>query len=388
MEPYKGIDLLDLESQLTDDERQIRDTIRQWVDNRAMPRVIPSFNDSVFPQDLIPEMADLGIFGAHINGYGCAGISPVAYGLMMQELERADSGFRSFASVQSSLAMTAIHEFGTEHQRERYLPEMAVGGLLGGFALTEADHGSDAAGMETIAEATPEGYRVNGSKYWITNATIADIVIVWAKLDGVVRGFIIDTKLPGVSTEEIHNKLSMRMSATGGLIFRDVLIDKDALLSGTKGIGSALQCLNSARYSIIWGVNGAAADCLQAVIGYTKEREQFGKPLAGFQLVQEKLADMAAELSKAQLLAYQLGRLKERGALHWSHISMAKFSNTQTALDIARTSRDLLGAAGITTDFSPMRHAMNLETVNTYEGTRHMHQLILGRHLTGLNAIN
>jgi len=307
---------------------------------------------------------------------------------MMQELERADSGFRSFASVQSSLAMTAIHEFGTEHQRERYLPEMAAGGLLGGFALTEADHGSDAAGMETIAEETPEGYRVNGSKYWITNATIADIVIVWAKLDGVVRGFIMDTKLPGVSTEEIHNKLSMRMSATGGLTFRDVLIGKDTLLSGTKGIGSALPCLNSARYSIIWGVNGAAADCLHATIGYTKEREQFGKPLAGFQLVQEKLADMAAELSKAQLLAYQLGRLKERGALHWSHISMAKFSNTQTALDIARTSRDLLGAAGITTDFSPMRHAMNLETVNTYEGTRHMHQLILGRHLTGLNAIN
>ena len=388
MEPYKGIDLLDLESQLTDDERQVRDTIRAWVETQAMASVVPSFNDAIFPQDLIPQMADLGIFGAHLDGYGCAGVGPVAYGLMMQELERADSGFRSFASVQSSLAMTAIHDFGTEEQRERCLPEMAAGRLLGGFGLTEADHGSDAAGMKTTAEATADGYRINGSKYWITNATTAGIIVVWAKLEGTVRGFIVDTTLPGVTSEEIHNKLSMRMSATGGLTFENVLVGEDALLAGTKGIGSALQCLNSARYSIIWGVNGAAADCLHTTIEYTKEREQFGKPLAGFQMVQEKLADMATELSKCQLLAYQLGRLKERGALHWSHISMAKFSNTQAALDIARTCRDLLGAAGITTDFSPMRHAMNLETVNTYEGTRHMHQLILGRHLTGLNAIS
>lgn len=388
MDPYKGVDLLDLESQLTDDERQVRDTIRHWVDSKAMPWVVPSFNDGTFPQGLIPEMADLGIFGAHLNGYGCAGVGPVSYGLMMQELERADSGFRSFASVQSSLAMTAIHDFGTEAQRERCLPEMAAGRLLGGFGLTEADHGSDAVGIETTAEATADGYCINGSKYWITNATIADVIVVWAKLEGTVRGFIVDTTLPGVTSEEIRNKLSMRMSATGGLTFENVLVGEDALLAGTKGIGSALQCLNSARYSIIWGVNGAAADCLHTTIEYTKEREQFGKPLAGFQMVQEKLADMATELSKCQLLAYQLGRLKERGALHWSHISMAKFSNTQAALDIARTCRDLLGAAGITTDFSPMRHAMNLETVNTYEGTRHMHQLILGRHLTGLNAIS
>jgi alkylation response protein AidB-like acyl-CoA dehydrogenase len=378
MEPYKGIDLLDFESLLTDDERQVRDTIRTWIEVDAMPLVVPSFNDATFPQDLISPMADLGIFGAHIDGYGCAGVGAVAYGLMMQELERADSGFRSFASVQSSLAMTAIHDFGSE----------AKGRLLGGFGLTEAEHGSDASGMETTAEATADGYRINGSKFWITNATIAGIIVVWAKLEGTVRAFLVDTTLPGVTTEEIHNKLSMRMSATGGLTFENVVVGENALLAGAKGIGSALQCLNSARYSIIWGVNGAAADCLHTTLEYTREREQFGKPLAGFQMVQEKLANMASELSKSQLLAYHLGRLKERGALHWSHVSMAKFSNTQVALDIARTCRDLLGAAGITTDFSPMRHSMNLETVNTYEGTRHMHQLILGRHLTGLNAIN
>ena len=388
MEPYRGIDLLGLESQLTDDERQVRDTVRDWVDREAMPLVVTHFNDATFPMELVPRMADLGIFGAHIEGYGCAGIGPVAHGLVMQELERADSGFRSFASVQGSLAMTAIHLFGSEEQRERYLPEMAAGRLLGAFALTEAEHGSDPSGMETHAVPVDGGYRLNGSKYWITNATIAGIAIVWAKLGDAVRGFLVDTGLDGVSTQDIHNKLSMRMSVTGGLAFDDVVVPEDCLLAGTRGLGSALQCLNAARYSIVWGVTGAAADCLHTAIEYTKVREQFGKPLAGFQLVQQKLADMASELSKAQLLAYQLGRLKAEGALHWSHVSMGKLSNTQAALDIARTSRDLLGAAGITDDFPPMRHAMNLETVNTYEGTRHMHQLILGRHLTGINALS
>ena len=388
MQPYQGIDLLHLEGQLTDDERQVRDTVREWIEREAIPAVVPAFNDAAFPTPLTAGMADLGIFGAHIDGYGCAGLGPIAYGLIMQELERADSGLRSFASVQSSLAMTTIHDFGSEAQRERYLPAMAAGTLIGAFALTEADHGSDPAGMETRAERVADGYRINGAKYWITNATVADIVIVWATLGDAVRAFVVDTGLPGVSTEDIRNKLSMRVSVTGGLTFENVIVPEDALLAGTSGVGSALQALNSARYSIIWGVNGAAADCLHTTIEYTKEREQFGKPLAGFQLVQEKLASMAAELSRSQLLAYQLGRLKAEGNLHWSQVSMAKFTNTQTALDIARTCRDLLGAAGITTDFSPMRHAMNLETVNTYEGTRHMHQLILGRHLTGLNAIS
>ena len=388
MEPYRGIDLLGLESQLTDDERQVRDTVRDWVDREAMPLVVPHFNDATFPMELVPRMAELGIFGAHIEGYGCAGLGPVAHGLVMQELERADSGVRSFASVQGSLAMTAIHLFGSEEQRERYLPEMAAGRLLGAFALTEAEHGSDPSGMETHAERVDGGYRLNGSKYWITNATVAGIAIVWAKLGDAVRGFLVDTGLDGVSRQEIHNKLSMRMSVTGGLTFDDVVVPEDCMLAGTRGLGSALECLNAARYSIVWGVTGAAADCLYTAIEYTKDREQFGKPLAGFQLVQQKLADMASELSRAQLLAYQLGRLKAEGRLHWSHVSMGKLSNTQAALDIARTARDLLGAAGITDDFPPMRHAMNLETVNTYEGTRHMHQLILGRHLTGINALS
>jgi glutaryl-CoA dehydrogenase len=388
MELYGGIDLLDLESQLTDDERQVRDTVRDWIEREAMPAVLPHFNEGTFPMELVPRMAELGIFGAHIEGYGCAGLGPIAYGLIMQELERADSGYRSFASVQSSLAMTAIHDFGTEAQRERYLPEMAAARLLGSFALTEADHGSDPSGMETNAVETSGGYRLNGAKYWITNATVAGIAVVWAKLRDEVRGFIVDTTLGGVSAEEIHNKLSMRMSVTGGLRFENVDLPSDALLPETRGLGSALQCLNAARYSIIWGVNGAAADCLHTAIEYTKGREQFGKPLAGFQLVQEKLANMASELARSQLLAYQLGRLKAAGKLHWSQVSMGKFSNTQVALDIARTCRDLLGAAGITDEFPPMRHAMNLETVNTYEGTRHMHQLILGRHLTGISAIS
>ncbi len=388
MEAYRGIDLLGLEAQLTDDERQVRDTVRAFVEREAMPLVVPHFRDGTFPMELVPSMAELGIFGAHIEGYGCAGVGPIAYGLIMQELERADSGLRSFASVQSSLAMTAVHLHGTEEQRQRYLPEMAAGRMLGAFALTEAGHGSDPAGMETHAVRDGQGYRINGSKYWITNATVAGVLVVWAKLDDEVRGFLVDPKLPGVATTEIPNKLSMRMSLTGGITLEDVLVPEESLLPGTRGIASALECLNSARYGIIWGTTGAAADCLQTAIEYTKQREQFGKPIAGFQMVQGKLADMAASLSQAQLLAYQLGRLKAEGRLHWSHVSMAKFSNVQTALDIARTCRDLLGAAGITDDFSPMRHAMNLETVSTYEGTRHMHQLILGRHLTGINAIS
>ncbi len=388
MEPYRGIDLLDIESQLTADERQVRDAVRSFVEAEALPAVVPHFREGTFPMGLIPRMGELGIFGAHIEGYGCAGLGPIAYGLIMQELERADSGYRSFASVQSSLAMTAIHLFGTEEQRERCLPEMAAGRLLGAFALTEADHGSDPSGMETRAVKVGDGYKINGAKMWITNAGIADVVVVWAKLDDTVRGFLVPASLPGVAREDIHNKLSMRMSVTSGISFDQVLVGDDALLPGTRGLASALECLNAARYSIIWGVCGAAADALHTAIEYTKAREQFGRPLASFQLVQEKLADMATALSKAQLLALQIGRLKAEGKLHWSHVSMGKYSNTKVALDIARTCRDLLGAAGITDDFSPMRHAMNLETVHTYEGTQHMHQLILGRRITGLNAIS
>lgn len=387
MEPFSGIDLLRIEDSLTDDEVQVRNAVRDFVNGEAMPAVRQHFSQGTFPTELIPIMGELGIFGAHIEGYGCAGLSSVGYGLIMQELERADSGYRSFASVQSSLAMSAIHLFGSEAQREQYLPSMAKGQTLGAFALTEADHGSDPSGMQTEVTRTSAGLRLNGSKHWITNAGIADIIVVWAQFDGEVRGFLVDTKYPGVTTENIENKLSMRMSVTSSVGFSDVAIDETHLLPKTKGLGSALACLNAARYSIIWGVTGAAADCLHTALQYTAEREQFGKPLAGFQMVQEKLATMATELSKAQLLAYHLGRLKDAGKLHWSHVSMGKYSSTRVALEIARHCRDLLGAAGITDDLSPMRHSMNLETVHTYEGTEHMHLLILGRHLTGLNAI-
>ncbi|MCH7607550.1 MAG: acyl-CoA dehydrogenase family protein [Chloroflexi bacterium] len=385
---YQPIDLLDLDSQLTGEERQVRDAVRSFVEREALPVVNDNFRAGTFPMDLVPALAGLGIFGAPIEGYGCAGVGPIAHGLISRELERADSGFRSFSSVQSSLAMGAIHLHGSEEQRQRYLPEMAAGRILGAFGLTEADHGSDPASMETRAVAAGGGYEITGSKHWITNGGIADIMVVWAKLDDTVRGFIVDTKLPGFSAHEIDNKLSMRISVTSAVGLDGVVVPEECLLPGTKGIGSALECLNQARYGIIWGVTGAASDCLSQTLEYTKTRHQFGKPIASFQLVQAKLADMATALSQAQLLAFQIGRLKEAGKLHWSHISMAKYNNARVALDIARTCRELLGAAGITDDFSPLRHALNLETVTTYEGTQHMHQLVLGRHLTGLDAIS
>ncbi|HCH36112.1 MAG: acyl-CoA dehydrogenase [Chloroflexi bacterium] len=388
MEEFHGIDYLNIESELTDDELQVRDTVREFVNSEAIKEIPDHFRQGIFPHHLIPRMGELGIFGAHIDGYGCAGIGSVAYGLIMQELERADSGYRSFASVQSSLAMTAIYLFGTEDQRKFYLPDMAKGTTLGCFALTEADHGSDPSGMNTLATRSGKGFVLNGSKMWITNAGISKVAVVWAYFEGSIRAFLVDMSLEGVSVQDIKNKLSMRMSVTSGIQFDNVLLPEDSLLLGTKGLGSALECLNSARYSIIWGVCGAAADSLHTAIEYTKSRIQFNKPLAGFQMVQEKLSDMATALSKAQLLALHLGRLKDKNQLHWSHVSMGKYSNTRAALEIARNCRDLLGAAGITDDFSPLRHAINLETVHTYEGTEHMHQLILGRHITGLNAIN
>ena len=385
---YQPIDLLDLDAQLTDEERQVRDTVRDFVEREALPVVNDHYRAGTFPLDLVPRLAELGIFGAAIEGYGCAGVGPIAHGLINRELERADSGFRSFASVQSSLAMGAIHLHGSEEQRQRYLPEMAAGRILGAFGLTEADHGSDPASMETRAVAVGAGYEITGSKHWITNAGIANIIVVWAKLDDEIRGFIVDTTLPGYSAHEIENKLSMRMSVTSAVGLDGVVVPEECLLPGTKGLGSALACLNNARYGIIWGVTGAASDCLAQTLEYTKARHQFGRPIASFQLVQAKLADMATALSQAQLLAFQIGRLKEAGKLQPAQISMAKYSNARVALDIARTCRDLLGAAGITDDFSPLRHALNLETVNTYEGTQHMHQLVLGRHLTGLDAIS
>lgn len=381
--------MLGLEPLLTDDERQVRDAVRAFVEREAMPLVVPHFRAGTFPVELIPRLASLGLFGAHLTGYGCAGISAVAYGLAMQELERADSALRSFVSVHSSLAMTAIWLHGSGAQKERWLPEMAAGRAIGAFALTEADHGSDPGGMETRADAVPEGYVLNGAKFWTTNAALAHLIIVWAKTaDGAVRGFIVERDSPGVSVEETQHKLSLRMSSTAAVGLNGVRVPAGNILPGTRGLVSALECLNHARSGIAWGVLGAAAACLHETLGYTKHRRQFSRPIAAYQLVQAKLADMATELSLGQLLAYHLGRKKDAGTLHYSQVSMAKYRNAQTALEIARTCRDLLGGAGILDEMVTMRHMVNLEAVNTYEGTRHMHQLVLGRHLTGIPAFD
>ncbi|MBM3940970.1 MAG: acyl-CoA dehydrogenase [SAR202 cluster bacterium] len=388
MEPYRGFDLLALDGKLTDDERQVRDTVREFVEREAMPVILPHFREGTFPTELMGPLAGLGLFGAHIHGYGCAGLGARAYGLAMQELERGDSALRSFMSVQSSLAMTAIWLHGSEEQKQRWLPEMAAGHSLGAFALTEADHGSDPGGMETRAVAVRGGFRITGAKHWITNAAFAKVIVVWAKLGEGVRGFLVERDRPGVTVEEIKHKLSLRMSSVAGVGLDGVDVPEANLLPATKGLVSALECLNHARFGIAWGVLGAAAACLHETLDYAKRRKQFSRPIAGYQLVQAKLADMAAELSLGQLLAHHLADEKDAGRLHFSQISIAKYRNAQTALDIARACRDLLGAAGILDEFATMRHAMNLEAVNTYEGTRHMHQLILGRHLTGLSAFD
>ena len=388
METYRGIDLLGLELELTDDERQVRDAVRDFVEHEALPLIPRYFREAAFPMELAGRMAELGLFGAHIDGYGCAGLGPVAYGLAMRELERGDSALRSFCSVQSSLAMTAVWLHGSEEQRQRWLPRMAAGEAIGAFALTEAEHGSDPSRMETRAERTASGWRLSGGKFWITNASIAALMVVWAATADGIRGFIVEGDRPGVRVEPIHNKLSLRMSLTSAVGFDEVELPEEALLPGTKGLVSALECLNHARLGIAWGVTGAAAACLHETLEYAKGRVQFSRPIAAYQLVQAKLADMHTQLAAAQLLALQASRNKAAGRLHYSHISAAKYHNTQTALDIARGCRDLLGGAGVLDDFATMRHMMNLEAVNTYEGTRHMHQLILGRHLTGFSAFD
>ena len=389
MEPYRGFDFMGIEESLTEEERRIRDTVREFVEREALPLIPSHFRDGTFPMELWPRMAEMGLMGAHIEGYGCAGVSPVAYGLIMQELERGDSGLRSSLSVQSSLAMSALYMHGSAEQKERYLPEMAAGRVLGAFALTEPGHGSDPAGMETRAERVNGGYRISGSKFRITHAPIAHFIIVWAKTEEGIRAFIVERDTPGLSTEEIKNKLSLRMSITGAVGLDSVEVPEENLLPGSsRGLGAALSCLNFARMGIIWGTMGAAAACLHEVLEYAKGRVQFSRPIAAYQLVQAKLADMATAISQGQLVSYHLSRLQEQGKLHHIRTSMAKYTNAQKALDIARTSRDLMGGAGILDDFCLMRHLMNLEAVNTYEGTQHIHQLVIGRHLTGISAFD
>jgi glutaryl-CoA dehydrogenase len=379
---YYGIDEL-----LTNEERMIRASVRSFVEREALPLLEGCHAREEFPRQLIPRMAELGIFGAHLKGYGCAGLSSVAYGLIMQELEAGDSGLRSMASVQGSLAMYAIWRFGSEEQKRRWLPEMAAGRAIGCFGLTEPDHGSDPGGMETRARRDGKGWILSGAKRWITNGSISDVAVVWAKDGETIRGFLVEKGTPGFSAPDIKGKFSLRASITSELVLEDVRVPADAILPEAEGLGGPFSCLNQARYGIVWGALGAARSCYLTALSYTQDRKQFDKPLAGFQLVQQKLVYMVTEITKGQLLAWRLGRLKDAGAARPPQISLAKRNNVGVALEIARLARDMLGANGIVNEYPVIRHMMNLETVNTYEGTHDMHTLIVGRDVTGLDAV-
>ncbi len=392
MPDTNALDFYDLDELLTEEERMTRDTVRAWVKNRFMPTVRESWHKGTFPTQLVPELGELGIFGASIKGYGCPGMSEVAYGLIMQEIERGDSGLRSFASVQSGLSMTAINKFGSEEQKQKFLPEMRKAKLLFCFGLTEPDFGSNPGGMKTSARTDGDSYVLNGAKMWITNGTIAKYAIVWAKLDGNdskdIRGFIVPTDSKGFKAPEMHGKLSMRVSITSELVLEDVRIPKSNLLPKSNGLGSPLSCLNHARYGIAWGAIGSAQACYLEALDYAKSRVQFSRPIAGYQLVQNKFAHMVTEITKAQLVAWRLGRLFDAGRQTPQMISLAKRNNVAIALDIARMARDMLGANGITDEYCVMRHMCNLETVKTYEGTHDMHTLILGQAATGMAAFD
>ena len=392
----EATDLFALDELLSPDDRALRDQVRAWVTLHYLPIVNEHYERATFPLELARGIAPFGAFGGNIQGYGCAGMSALRYGLIMQELERGDSGLRTFASVQGALAMNAIHMFGSEEQKQRWLPAMAQGTKLGCFGLTEPDHGSNPGGMTTTARKTDRGYVLNGRKMWIGLGTVADVAVVWAKVDGLpgvsadspaaIRGFLVEKGTPGFSPELIEGKLSLRAANTSRLAFTDCRLPAAAILPASAGLKSPLQCLNHARYGISWGVLGAASACLEEALAHTKKRIQFGKPIAAFQLVQRKLALMGIELAKAQLLAYRLAQLKEAGKATFWQISIAKRNNVAMALDIARTTRDLLGGVGILDQHVCFRHMCNLESVKTYEGTEDMHLLILGEALTGLSA--
>lgn len=380
------MDFYNVDHLLTEDERLVRDTVRSFVRGRVLPVIGDAFEDGVFPRQLVPEIAEMGLLGMHLEGYGCAGLSAVCYGLACQELEYGDSGLRSFVSVQGSLAMFPIHAFGSEKQKETWLPRMAKGEVIGCFGLTEPDFGSDPSGMRTVAVKDGESYVLNGTKMWITNGGIADLAVVWAKAEDGIRGFLVERGTPGFTTSDVHHKLSLRASITSELNFADCRIPAENMLPGVRGLRGPLSCLDEARYGIAWGANGAAMACYESALDYAKSRSQFGKPIAGFQLTQRKLAVMATELAKAQLMALQLGRLKDEGLAHPTQVSMAKRNNVREALNTAREARSVLGANGITLEYPIARHMNNLESVYTYEGTDDIHTLIIGQAITGLNA--
>ena len=386
MEKFTGVDLYNIDAQLTDEERAVRDLVRSWVDERIIPIIEQHCRAGTFPMHLVPEIGEMGLLGANIEGYGCAGMSNVAYGLICQELERGDSGLRSFVSVQGSLAMHPIRSFGTEEQRVKYLPEMAAGRMIGCFGLTEPDFGSNPGGMLTKAVDDGDSYVLNGAKMWITNGTLAHVAVVWAKLDGEIRGFIVEKGDPGFSAPEMHGKHSLKASVTSELVFQDCRIPKDRILPGVKGLRGPFSCLNNARFGISWGALGAAMACYHSAVEYSKTRIQFDKPIASFQLIQMKLAWMLREITKGQLLALHAGRIKDKGELIPEQVSLAKMNNVDIALQIARTARDIHGANGILDEYPVMRHMANLESVYTYEGTHDIHNLILGRWITGIQA--
>ena len=387
MEKFRGVDYFGIEEQLSDEQRMIRDTVRDWVESRFLPIVTEHHRHETFPVELAAELGEMGVFGATLKGYGCLGLDNVAYGLIMQELERGDSGLRSFASVQSGLVMYPIYSYGSDAQKDRWLPRLQSGAAMGCFGLTEPDHGSDPGSMKTRAVKKGNEYVLNGTKLWITNGSVAEVAVVWAKGDdGEIGGYLVEKGTPGFGSMDIHGKFSMRASITSELSFQDCRIPLENKLPGVKGLKGPLSCLSQARYGIAWGAIGAAMGCYDWALQYAQQRIQFGKPIGSFQLVQQKLVWMINEITKAQLLCLQLGRLKDAGTARPQQISLAKMNNVHMALDTARQARDILGAAGIVDEHPIMRHMMNLETVNTYEGTHDIHVLIVGRDVTGLDA--
>jgi glutaryl-CoA dehydrogenase len=385
---FRELDYVAIDELYSDEERMARDTVRAFVQAEVMPDIGRHFTAGTFPTPLVARFGELGLLGASLTGYGCPGMSATAYGLICQELERGDSGIRSFCSVQSSLVMYPIWAFGSEDQKQRYLPGMAAGQIIGCFGLTEPDFGSNPSGMLTSAVKTAGGYRISGTKRWITSGSIAQVALVWAKLEGEVRGFLVPTDRPGFTARDIHGKWSLRASVTSELILEDVEVGEDALLPGVSGLKGPLSCLTQARFGICFGAVGAMLACYDEALGYARDRVQFSRPIAGYQLVQDKLVTMVQEITKAQLLDLRLGRLKEAGKLRPQQVSLAKRNNVYWAREIARTARDILGANGVTDEYQCGRHMLNLESVYTYEGTHDIHTLVVGQDVTGLAAFD